>query len=122
VKKPPDLLAAGQLSLTQGQATVFGYKRHSSIDQVFQIQAKQDTRARYNVFYFPGWKILIDERPIPIDPDNEIGVMDFLIPAGNHEVRLVWTQTPVRQFAQLVSLVSLLFLAGMLAWAGTKKR
>lgn len=117
VKKPPDLLSAGQLSLTQGQASVFGYKRHSSVDQVFQIQATQDTRARYNVFYFPGWQVLIDERPVPIDPDNEIGVMDFVIPAGNHEVRLVWTQTPLRQFARTVSWAALGVLAGMFFWA-----
>ncbi len=117
VKKPPDLLAAGQLSLTEGQASVFGYKRASGVDQTFSIQAKTNTRARYNVFYFPGWKILIDERPASIDPDNEIGVMDFVIPAGAHEVRLVWSETPVRRFAQFVSTAAFLLLVGIWIWA-----
>ena len=73
------------------------------------------------LLYFPGWEATVDGAPVPIRPHPANGLIDLSIPAGEHTVRLVFRETPLRWWADLVSLVAwlglLFYLAGRAIWS-----
>ncbi|HUV71516.1 MAG TPA: 6-pyruvoyl-tetrahydropterin synthase-related protein [Clostridia bacterium] len=72
----------------------------------FQAQAKEEAAWEIPVYYFPGWKAWLDNQPVAISYDNPLGLITVKVPVGNHELRLKFTNTPVRTAANLISLVS----------------
>jgi len=60
--------------------------------------------------YFPGWQVFVDGVPIPTTGSGPLGLVTAEVPAGEHKVRIAFDQTPLRQAADLISLLT---LAGM---------
>lgn len=71
--------------------------------------------ARYLAFFFPGWRVWIDDRPIQIRPTDPDGLIAFDVPAGRHTLVIRFTETPLRTAADLISLISLLALVVAMA-------
>lgn len=86
-----------------------------------ELTAAQPWQAIFNTFYFPGWQATIDGQPAAVQPVTERGLLAVAIPAGQHRLRLEFTETPLRQTANLISIISLL-LIGALAITGPKPR
>jgi len=61
---------------------------------------------RVSGFYFPGWKVWVDKRPAKLSYEKELGRMEVVLPEGEHEVYFRFTNTPVRAWSNLVSLVA----------------
>lgn len=80
----------------------------------FNVDSVSDSRIRINTVYFPGWKAFIDEEESKIDYSNEKGVMDLNLKKGSSRVEAIFTETPVRLFADIISLFSLVFLTAFL--------
>lgn len=66
---------------------------------------------RFNLLRFPGWQVAVDGRIIPDRAAPGSGLLIFDAPAGRHAVTLRFVDTPVRQRARGISLVSLLIIA-----------
>jgi uncharacterized membrane protein YfhO len=58
-------------------------------------------------FNFPGWTATVGGKPVEIITGEELGDMEIVLPAGEHEVRLDYLNTPIRQTASLISISSL---------------
>ena len=58
-------------------------------------------------FYFPGWQARIDGQAAPVYPSGELGLVTVDVPAGDHVVELRFGDTPLRRFANGLSLLSL---------------
>lgn len=61
-------------------------------------------------FYFPGWKVFVDGREIPIqfqDP-NYRGIITFEVPEGVHEINVVYSFTKIRVLGVLLSFIGLI--------------
>lgn len=73
--------------------------------------------------YFPGWKFLIDGQESAIENDKESGYMKVSIPSGIHKLEFRFTDTPVRQIANSISLISFLFFifGSVIGWIYIKK-
>lgn len=67
-------------------------------------------KVRVNTIYYPGWKAYVNGKEVTIDYKNEKGVMDIEVPSGSHKVELLFTETPLRLFADAISVFSLLVL------------
>lgn len=81
----------------------------------YTIKADSDIRMVDYTFYFPGWKAYIDGKPTEIqfqDPKYR-GVITYNVPRGNHEVNLKFEDTKVRILGNIISLISLVLLAGI---------
>jgi len=74
------------------------------------VESPTPFRARYLAFYFPGWRVRIDERPVEIAPSDPEGLLTFDVPAGRHTIDVRFTETPLRLVADAVSLLCLLTL------------
>lgn len=87
----------------------------------FKSQSSQEAKFLLSVFYFPGWKVFVDGKETIIDWQNELGQIEFSLPGGVHQVRVVLTKTPVQLWSDRLSLVSWLTLLTYLAWSLKKK-
>lgn len=78
--------------------------------RLYKIRADSLIRMIDYTFYFPGWKLFIDNKEYPIefqDP-NYRGVITYQVPQGTHLVELVYTDTKIRLLAKFISIFSLL--------------
>ncbi len=101
--KPVDIIS--------GSAVVTPLKRTSTLHE-YEIAADVPVQAVENTLYFPGWKIYIDGNPTTIefqDP-NYRGLMTFHIPVGAHNVRVVFGNTQLRKYSDIISLASFIVL------------
>lgn len=76
--------------------------------QVFQIETETAADFKTHIAYFPGWKVMANNREKPIG-FNE-GVIGFQLDKGSHLVEIKFTDTPIRSLANKISALSLLLL------------
>jgi uncharacterized membrane protein len=75
----------------------------------YTITAQTPVRLVDYTFYFPGWRIYVDgvEVPIEFQDVNYRGVITYLVPAGTHTIRVLFTPTKVRAAGYTISLITL---------------
>ena len=84
-------------------------------DMDFQTPAAFTATLR--TFYFPGWAATLDGAQVTLTPSVPHGLIQVVIPAGQHHLHVAFGLTPIRLFATLISLLSLLVLASIVVWA-----
>ncbi len=75
-----------------------------------RITSTEPFTATYNAFYYPGWRATVDGETAPITPDTPSGRITFAVPEGTHDVTLRFGETPLRRWANGLSLISLVAL------------
>lgn len=66
---------------------------------------------RANIFNFPGWHVIIDNEEVLINDHNNLQLITFDVPEGNHLVSIKFENTPVRTLANTISLISILAMS-----------
>jgi hypothetical protein len=82
----------------------------SSTEHRFQIEGQRESLVRLNIHYFPGWKIFIDGAEAEIDFSNKYGLVHFPVPAGSHDIRAKFLNTPVRTAGEIISIAGVILL------------
>ncbi len=95
---------------------------HTVVSDEYLLSTAEPLTIRFNTFYFPGWQALVDGEPVVIRPSYPEGLITFEVPAGEHDVSVRFGDTPVRKIANIVSLVSVLFLVGGSALLCVRRR
>lgn len=78
----------------------------------YQITAKSNVKMADYTFYFPGWKVYIDGKQIPIqfqDPKYR-GVITYEIPQGEHHINLQFEPTKIRIVGYIISILSIILV------------
>ncbi len=95
------------------------------------FQAKDDRQhVRFYTFYYPGWTAyILDENTgevtgtAEIVPEGELGRISVAVPPGRHVLLLTFQDTPIRQAATGITLLSaVLSLVGLAAAAAFRRR
>lgn len=84
-------------------------------EHTYIVDASARSRIRENTLYFPGWNVFIDGVRANIefqDPANR-GLMTFFTEKGIYKVHIAFSETKLRLFANIVSVVSLVFLVAL---------
>ena len=80
----------------------------------YEIDVQKPTIARFYTHYFPGWEVQVDNVKVAPNFDNIFGYMDITLEPGKHKVLLTFKNTPIRSFANTLSinffLVSIAFI------------
>lgn len=79
----------------------------------YKITALERSRIRENTLYFPGWDVFVDGKKADVefqDPSNR-GLITFFLEKGNHIVSIRFQETKLRLVANIISLLSLFFIA-----------
>lgn len=109
------------MEIIEGEAEIEQIKRKTT-EHFYQVKARRKTRLVDNTLYFPNWQVFVstkggpasgrDGQPAEIqfqDPAYR-GLMTFNVPAGEHEVVVRFSETKLRLFANLVSLLAVVGL------------
>lgn len=94
-----------------GKATIKNFQKKSNL-HTFQVTAGENVALVDHTQYFPGWKVYVDNAAVPIqfqDP-NWRGLITFPVAQGSHNVKVVFSESPVRKIADAISLLSLIGL------------
>ncbi|EKD79716.1 MAG: hypothetical protein ACD_40C00332G0004 [uncultured bacterium] len=73
------------------------------------IDQPQDQNFTYHAFYFPGWQAMVDGSAVSTSAE-EHGYISFFVPQGTHQLRIAYTNTPIRQLSNYISLITLILL------------
>jgi hypothetical protein len=101
----------GHIEVLNGNAEIA--EVHRSIEKhEYVVQVKSKVVIKENTYYFPGWKVLVDEKETKIDFKNKQypGVITFNLDKGLHKVELVFTDTIDRMIGKWISGVTIITL------------
>lgn len=72
-----------------------------------RLQASQETTVHLLIRYFPGWQATVDDQPVALAPEGDLGLMSVRVPAGEHWVRLRYGGTTIQHLGEILSLIGL---------------
>jgi len=72
---------------------------------LFSLKVDSESKIQVNTAYFPGWSVFVDGAKTKIDITNE-GLFSFHLLKGDHEVKVRFVNTPIRNFAVLLFFIS----------------
>ncbi len=85
------------------------------------VAAPAPATIEFNAHWFPGWRATVDGAPAPIGPGvagfDDGGLIRVRVPAGKHDVALVYGRTPLRAACDIISLAALFAVAALFAAA-----
>lgn len=104
-----------RVEIIEGNGELKEIKR-SITKREYQVDAKEKIRILENTLYFPGWTVLIDGRQAVIEfqDQNHRGLITFDVDKGKHLVSILYEDTKIRRFADVVSLTSLIAIMVLL--------
>ena len=105
VSEVPTRRAVETLEIIDGDAALTG-RTFSGEQFSVKVDAKERSILQINKLYYPGWGVTVDNRLVPINYHNQLGVIRIEVPNGVHEVKAEFRETPFRFFADVVSLLS----------------
>lgn len=90
---------------------------NKSVKVLAEIEASSSSTMRFNQYYFPGWGIKMDGQDIKFNYQADVennGLPIFDIQTGKHLVLAEFKNSPVRNLADFISLVSVILWIGLL--------
>lgn len=76
-------------------------------DIQFSVQGKK-ARIILAKYYYPGWTATVDGETVKTEAYSKHGLVSFVVPAGQHEVRVQLTNTVPQTAGNIISLLSLI--------------
>lgn len=97
-----------------GNATITNFDQ-TTVTHMFEVEATSEARIVDHVQYFPGWRVYVNGEKVPIEfqDQNWRGLITFAVPEGNHPVRVAFEESKLRLASNVVSLGSLIIVAGI---------
>lgn len=78
--------------------------------QKWEIVAKNKTKVTLPIFDFPNWVVKVDGNVAEISHENSLGLIEISMPHGTHSIDAKLTDTPLRSFSNIISLVAILLI------------
>lgn len=100
-----------RIEIISGEGSTSGFKKKSQL-QTFQVLALTDIVLVDHTQYFPGWRVFVDGKEVPIqfqDPSWK-GEITFPVAKGKHDVRVSFGETKIRFITDIISVVCLVAL------------
>ena len=108
---PPNKPPERKFELLRGQGQLGEEKAINPVEYVTSFNALEQSILCFHTFYFPGWKVLINEKEAKIYP-NIYGQITFLVPSGEYKLRVIFETTPIRIVGMIASWVGVILLFG----------
>lgn len=93
------------LGLSKGKVIIV---KNTSQEKILVTKSEDSQTLQIHLAYFPAWRITIDQNNVPIEQFSK-GI-EFSLPAGIHTVKIHFSQTPIEQIGNLLSLGGLAIL------------
>jgi len=106
VSQKPTSRPAQKVEVVQGEAIIDNLS-FDSRQIAFGFNSEFGAKIRINTIYFPGWQAMVDGQNQLLEHNNERGLMVLAVPAGSHQAKIVFKETPLRLAADIISLLGL---------------
>jgi hypothetical protein len=116
----PRELAPSSPYFTQGSGTITNFVNKSDRWE-FDAEVTKDANIIIPVFDFPNWTLLIDNKIFVHSHNNILGRIEINLTKGTYHVRGEFRNTPIRTFANVISVVSLLGFITLLVYGKSRK-
>jgi hypothetical protein len=99
---------SAHLEILSGSGQVKEISR-TSIHHEYIVNSNSDLQLSENTYYFPGWKVYVNNEVIPVNIQNKkrFGTLTFSLRKGLYLVDAQFEDTPIRKTGKFISLVSL---------------
>lgn len=99
------------VAFAAGKGEISNFWRNS-YEQTFIVDAKDASTVVSYTEYFPGWKVYVNNQQVPIQfqDENYRGQITFPVQKGKSTVKVIFGETLVRLFSDIVSLLSMISL------------
>jgi hypothetical protein len=87
--------------------------------KIWQVSVSEAGLLRFSTFTFPGWKTFIDDKEVPYTDNNKFKLITVYVPSGQHTIKAVFTGTPIRSLANVLSILSII---GVIGWMILKRK
>lgn len=96
-----------KVEVISGNADIKSFSENTTRKQ-FQISALEDSRIKVNTLYFPDWSVYVSGAEVPIEfqDQKQPGLITFNVPAGHHDVLVLFQQTKIRKVASGVTIIA----------------
>lgn len=91
----------------EGEATVSDFNKKSSSAN-FNIKVLKRADVEIPITYFPGWEVWANDKLISQEEPSERGLIRVLLPEGDYQIKLNFSNTPVRSLGNIITLLSAL--------------
>lgn len=105
-KYPPTTAAPDKPEIISGKAKIIDSQKGTNW-QRWKIKATTDIEIRLSLFDYPGWKVFVDNKNVSINHNNELGLITFSVPSGDHEIYVKLTRTPIRTIGEILSIIGI---------------
>ncbi len=110
-KEPPAELATQRYQILTGDSEITDFKEGTNWIN-FKAITRTHTIIRLSQYYFPNWKIFIDNKETVMEyKNNSLGLMTIILGKGNHEIRAKLYDTQIRSAGNLVTVLGLVISA-----------
>jgi hypothetical protein len=100
------------VSVLEGEASIVIHEQ-KPLQTKLTVHATGPVRIRIHTIYFPGWRVYDGRTILPIAYEKE-GVLDVSLADGEHELLIIFEETPIRMTGNMLSFIGLLWFFG---WA-----
>jgi len=115
VKQKPVIRPEKRVEVIKGEAIIENLAFNSK-KITFDVDVQKMARLQVNIVYFPGWQLEVDGGIKEILFENDQGLIIFEVDQGKHLVAVELKETSWRLVANYVSLLSAVFVAGLIGW------
>lgn len=104
-----------RIEIIDGKGILGRVSRKSNLQEL-TVHANTDLMLVSNTQYFPGWRAYVDGKSVPIQFQNQLyrGLITFPVLKGIHVVKVVFEESKIRIFADLLSLGGVVLLTATL--------
>jgi len=108
-KAPIEVISGKDVSITIG--------RRNSTYHSYTVSSLSPVKLVENTLYFPNWEVFVDKTRVPVEFQNPNyrGLLTFDVPAGVHDVEIIFSDTKLRTTANWISIGGIFILLGFLA-------
>ncbi|HUD09747.1 MAG TPA: 6-pyruvoyl-tetrahydropterin synthase-related protein [Patescibacteria group bacterium] len=118
VQKLPQAMSGAKVENLTGKETI-NLLQVTPNKTVFNTFLTTQRTIQVNTIYFPGWYAYVNGKPTDILYNNPMGLIDLSLNKGLNNVQIVFMETPVRLFSDLISIIS---VGGLLAFVLLRKK
>jgi len=87
------------------------FSKNLFLNKEFIIFSELGAHVYMPILYFPGWNVYMDNNQIPIQFELD-GTIQFSVPSGDHRIRVFFSETTQRRYADMLSVLTLVWLVG----------
>lgn len=91
----------------EGEVDFIKYYKNSRFSKAYFSVSTPKALVNLPIVYFPNWELLIDGKKSDYKIDPDLGLIQLEVGQGEHNYELAFKNTPLRTFANLLSLLSL---------------